>query len=93
MFGFLGFKDDTWHVLGDLPNWDRAEWVVPAFLSICPLTGTHRLVSYDDELNDLGMRTIEKDHSMVLFTDGMHGHLVVEEQLRGKFMELGIAVM
>jgi hypothetical protein len=89
-FGFLGFKDDSWRVLGEFPEWDRADWVVPGFLSICPITGTHRLVLYDDDLNDLGMRNIEKSHDMILFNDGLYGHLVVEKQLSRKFREIGL---
>jgi hypothetical protein len=50
-FGDLGLINDTWPILGILPNWQRANWPVPDFVRRELLTERAYLKRFPPDLN------------------------------------------
>ncbi|MBO1756885.1 Imm26 family immunity protein [Allobranchiibius sp. CTAmp26] len=48
-FGHLGLAQGTWPMIGQLPNWDRSQWAMPAFIRYEELSGRTFQVFYDDD--------------------------------------------
>lgn len=81
-FGALGLQNGTWPILGQVPNWKRAEWRMPDFVRRDPLGKRKaQLVHYSD--NDPSH--IESEHSIdedsELQTDSLSGYGMVEIKL------------
>jgi hypothetical protein len=61
-FGSQGFNDNTWKILGCLPNFKRSDFPVPVFF-------THtkpfkpELVYFDDNMNEIKRHTIEESEA------------------------------
>lgn len=58
-FGFQGFKDNSWQIIGNLPNFLRSDFPVPVFfrhtLPFKPV-----LVYFDDDMNEIRRQAIEE---------------------------------
>ena len=58
-FGFQGFKDNSWQVIGNLPNFLRSDFPVPVFfhhtLPFKPV-----LVYFDDDMNEIRRQAIDE---------------------------------
>jgi hypothetical protein len=49
LFGDLGLINGEWPVVGNVPNWDRAEWSMPDFVRRDDLSKKAWLVRYSDD--------------------------------------------
>ena len=81
-FGDLGLINGEWPVLGEVPNWDRAEWPMPDFVRRDPLGVLKpRLVRYsDDDPNHIEAEYIIDDDAGMP-TDSASGYGAVEIKL------------
>lgn len=83
-FGFQGFKDNSWQVIGNLPNFLRSDFPVPVFfhhtLPFKPV-----LVYFDDDMNEIRRQTIDEGeigHYKDFPRTGLSGSGAVEIMLR-----------
>ena len=90
-FGFQGFKDNSWKVLGSLPNFRRSDFPVPVFfhhtLPFKPV-----LVYFDDDMNEIRRQAIEEteiDRYKDYPRTGLSGSGAVEIMLRKLLIDDG----
>ena len=88
LFGIVGLKSNEWTVIGDLPNWDKQEWLVPTFKQKDPLLNIYYAITYDDDLNEVSRIKISEDDAKTLFNSGVHGSGVVESILSKLFVSV-----
>ena len=78
-FGDLGLLQGHWPILGDVPDWKRADWPMPDFATREPL-GKPRiwLVRYSDNNPNHRVETKLIDDDSGLDTDSLYGYGAVE---------------
>ncbi|MDR2145673.1 MAG: immunity 26/phosphotriesterase HocA family protein [Tannerella sp.] len=84
LFGILGLKNKEWTIIGDLPNWNKNEWIVPTFKQKDPLLECYYAINYNDELNEVSRMKINTDDAQSLYNAGVHGSGIVESILLDK---------
>ncbi len=79
VFGSVGFQDETWPLIGTLPEWDRNEWPMPRFLYNTP-SGARRVWRYYDEtsLEFVREEIVPKGEEAEGPRDGVYGSGAVE---------------
>lgn len=86
--GDLGLINREWKVIGELPNWDRSQWVVPQFVRREDITNRCWLVTYSDEdVNVIESEELLKKDRVDLEDDSAWGHGAVEKMLPRWFGE------
>ena len=82
-FGDLGLLNGEWTVIGRLPEWQRDEWPMPAFIMRPPLTNSASLTYNSDEDPNRISRIVKCDpNSEGYATDSVYGYGAVEILLR-----------
>ena len=83
IFGDLGLENQTWPVIGPLPQWRRENWPMPAFVRHASLTATYFSVEYeDDDPNSHPQeREISREEYEYLPENGLAGSGFVEQRL------------
>jgi Immunity protein 26 len=81
IFGYLGLKLGEWYVIGDMPNFSKDEWRIPAFKHTSAMDGTFYCINYNDRLDEVSRYKISKEEAKNLPDDGLAGHGAVEISL------------
>jgi hypothetical protein len=82
MFGDLGLLKGEWKVLGSLPNWDRAKWLVPRFARTESILGLTELIEYsEDTLQEVRSIRCSPEKARQYPEDGLAGYGAVEIRL------------
>ncbi|MFB9238420.1 hypothetical protein ACFFWC_23290 [Plantactinospora siamensis] len=80
-FGDIPLVNDEWRVIGQFPEWDRAQWPSSEFLR-GDLSGRGLVVVYDD--NDPNLVIDERpanDEQAALPTDDLFGYIILRNRL------------
>lgn len=82
-FGHLGLKGGKWPIIGQQPDWDRAQWPTPLFARYEELTGRWWEVRLDENNPNhvVSESLINEDAGKLLPKDGMGGAGFVEIRL------------
>jgi hypothetical protein len=88
-FGFQGFMDGTWKILGSKPNFKREDFPVPVFYTHT-LPFKPQLVYFDDEMNEVKRVTLEEsdqEKSINYPQTGLAGSGFIEKRLKRLILE------
>ena len=82
-FGDRGFVDGSWTVIGRQPQWNRAEWPMPAFGHEDQITGRFTGRSYpgDDPSGRFKESRISASRYRELPRDGLYGSVAIQRVL------------
>jgi hypothetical protein len=80
-FGYLGFKRDSWPILGEQPAWNPAHWPLPRFVQPNEIARSARLITYDESDISVVLSDVEAVDTDRGPEDGMMGHKFLQARL------------
>ena len=86
-FSGLGFELGSWTIIGKYSRWNKNDWPIPEFRRYSELIDKYYAISYNEDFEEIAMRNISEEEAKLLFKDGSHGYISLENYLQKHFSE------